>query len=102
METQRNIKCVIVGAKSVGKTSLLNSYVASPNSSVAPFESHNGIKVEIEQDGELVRLELWDTNSAAYSKDIRKSYYENCSVVLICYSVMDHDTFKDVRKKVED
>ena len=99
MENVRNIKCVIVGAIAVGKTSLLNSYVTSPNSSVAPFENYNGIKVEIEQDGEIFRLELWDTNSADYSRDIRKSYYEKCSVVLICYSVMDHDSFKDVKKK---
>lgn len=100
MEIVQNIKCVIVGTKSVGKTSLLNSYVTSPNSSIAPFETHNGIKVEIGEDDVIFQLELWDTNSADYSRDIRKSYYAKSSVILVCYSVMDHDSFKDVRKKV--
>lgn len=94
------IKCVIIGSKSVGKTSFLNSYVTSPNSSAEPFESYNGIKVQTEENGQILQLELWDTNSADHSKSIRKIYYEECSVVLICFSVMDHETFRDVQKKV--
>lgn len=101
MEVMQSIKCVIIGTKAVGKTSMLNSYVTSPISSLEPFDSHNGIKVEIEQDGKIYQLELWDTNSADYSRPIRKSFYDKSSIVLICYSVMDHDSFKDVRKKVE-
>lgn len=101
MEIMHNIKCVVVGSKSVGKTSLLNSYVTSPQSSAEPFESFNGIKVQIEEYGEIFQLELWDTNCADYSKIIRKKCYEKCKVVLICYSVMDHESFKNVKKKVE-
>lgn len=98
METMENIKTVIIGSKSVGKTSFLNSYVTGPNSSAAPFESLNGIKIQIEEN---IQLELWDTNSADHSKMIRKLYYEGCSVVLVCFSVMDHKALRDVRKKVE-
>lgn len=100
MENMQNIKCVVIGSKSVGKTSLLNSYVTSPRSSEAPFESYNGIKVQIEESGEIFQLELWDTNCASYNKTMRRKCYENCSVVLVCYSVMDHESFRDVRKKV--
>lgn len=100
MDNMQNIKCVVIGSKSVGKTSLLNSFVTSPRSSEAPFESYNGIKVQIEQSGEIFQLELWDTNCASYNKTMRRKCYENCSVVLVCYSVMDHESFRDVRKKV--
>lgn len=99
MENMQNIKCVVIGSKSVGKTSLLNSYVTSPRSSVIPFESYNGIKVQIEENSEIFQLELWDTNCASYNKTMRRKCYEDCSVVLICFSVMDHESFKDVRKK---
>jgi small GTP-binding protein len=100
MEPLRKIKCVIVGGKEIGKTSLLNSFVTGPLSPEAVFEAYNGIKVQIEEEGEVYQLELWDTNSAEHHKLIRKVHYENCNVVLICYSVMDHESFKTVRKKV--
>lgn len=101
MENIQNIKCVIIGSNSVGKTSLLNSYVTSPRSSEAPFESYNGIKVQIEENGEIFQLELWDTNCASYNKTIRQKCYEKSSVVIVCFSVMDHESFKDVKKKVK-
>lgn len=96
----QNIKCVVIGSQAVGKTSFLNAYVTSPDSSTAPFETYNGIKVQIEEEDEMIQLELWDTSSADHNKMIRKIYYEGCSVVLICFSVMDHEAFRDVRKKV--
>lgn len=101
MEVVQNIKCVVVGRKLVGKTSMLNSFVTSPHSAVAPFESYNGIKVQIEEEGEIFQLELWDTNSDDHQKMIRKIYYTNCSLLLVCYSVMDHESFKDVKNKVK-
>ena len=100
MEDVENIKCVVVGGKSVGKTSLLNSFVTGPKSDAEPFESYNGIKVQIDEDGKMFQLELWDTNSADHQKMIRKMYYEGCGVIIVCYSVMDHESFKEVKKKV--
>lgn len=100
MDVVQNIKCIVIGSKLVGKTSLLNSYVASPQSYDGPFDNYNGVKVQIEEQDEIFQLELWDTNCADHHKIIRKIYYENCSVVLICFSVMDHESFRDVRKKV--
>lgn len=101
METVQNIKCVIIGSKSVGKTTLLNSYVTSPSSSsIRPFDNYNGIKVQIEEDNQIYQLELWDTNCADHHKIIRKNGYENCDIVLVCFSVMDHESLRDVKKKV--
>jgi small GTP-binding protein len=102
MENLRKIKIVVIGSKRSGKTSMLNSYVMSPQSAVEPFESYNGIKVQIEDEGEMFELELWDTNSADHQKMIRKIYYENCNIVLVCFSVMDHESFREARKKVRE
>jgi Ras homolog gene family, member H len=102
MEVIQNIKCVIVGGRAVGKTSLLNSFVAGPLSDASPFESYNGIKVQIEENNEIFQLELWDTNSANHNKIIRKMYYEHCNLLIVCYSVMDHEAYKEVRRKVSE
>jgi small GTP-binding protein len=102
MEDLRNIKIVVIGSKCSGKTNMLNSFVMSPQSDVEPFESYNGIKVQIEDEGEMFQLELWDTNSADHQKMIRKIYYENCNVVLVCYSVMEHESMREARKKVRE
>lgn len=101
MEDVQNIKCVVIGSRQVGKTRMLNSYVASPDSSPpGPFDNYNGIKVQLEDDGRLFQLELWDTNCEDHNKSIRRIYYENCDLVIVCYSVMDHKSFKAVKKKV--
>ena len=104
MENVQNIKCVVIGSKLVGKTSLLNSYVMGPQSIpslTSPFDGYNGIKVQIEEQGEIFQLELWDSNSDDHQKMIRKIYYKNCNMVLICFSVLDHESFKDTKKKVK-
>lgn len=101
MEIVQNIKCVVIGSKSVGKTTMLNSYVTNPDySPPGPFDNYNGIKVQIEDGDKMYQLELWDTNCEDYNKAVRRMYYEHCDLVLICFSVMDHKSLKEVRKKV--
>lgn len=98
----QTLKCVCIGSKSVGKTTLLNSLVAGmDHSELEPFARCNGIKVEFGGDnGKVYELSLWDTSSSDHQSMIRKVYYEKCDIVLICYSVLDHDSFRDVRRKV--
>ncbi|CRK93274.1 CLUMA_CG006817, isoform A [Clunio marinus] len=99
MENIQNIKCVTIGSKAVGKTSLLNTFAVGPQSADEPFENFNGIKIKLEVDGEIFQLELWDTNCESHNKMIRKVYYNKCNVIILCFSVMDHESFMDVKKK---
>lgn len=103
-EIHKSVKCIFIGSKSVGKTTLLNSLVTGhEQTELEPFERFNGIKVEFGADtGKVYELSLWDTSSADHQSMIRKVYYENCDIVLICYSVLDHESFRDVRGKVRE
>jgi small GTP-binding protein len=104
MELQERIKTlniVTIGNQAVGKTSLLNALFSGPNSAVEPFQRYNGIKIEFgADDGKIYQLALWDTNAAAHQYMIRKIYYEKSDVILICFSVTDHDSLKDIKRKV--
>lgn len=101
-EIHKSIKCVFIGSKSVGKTTLVNSLAWGPNpSEIESFKKFNGIRVEFGgDDGKVYDLSFLDTSSADHQSMIRKVYYEKCDIVLICYSTLDHNSFSDIRRKV--
>jgi len=57
----QNVKCVVIGSKAVGKSSLLNAFVGGTDSEISPFDRYNGMKVGVQVDGIDYNLELWDT-----------------------------------------
>jgi small GTP-binding protein len=99
MQTAR-IKIVVIGSKAVGKTSLLNAIVSNRDDDYRPFDNVSTMTVTVEKDGTSYSMELWDTKSVDYYKIIDEMQNEELSAVLICYSVMELQTFNDVKKKV--
>jgi small GTP-binding protein len=99
MQTAR-IKIVVIGSKAVGKTSLLNTIVSNRDDDYRPFDNVSTMTVKVEKDGTSYSMELWDTKSVDYYKIIDEMHNEELSAVLICYSVMELQTFNDVKKKV--
>lgn len=102
MQEFQNIKCVVVGSDKVGKTSLFGAICRYSNNKDG--QPMNGYKVHIKDDdsnvdSENYQLEMWDTESGDYLKITRKICYYNADVILMCYSVMDVKSFKDVKRK---
>lgn len=95
----QSIKCVIVGDGAVGKTCLLITYTtgAFPEEHTPTvFENYS---VNETVDGNPVKLALWDTSGVEEYDRLRPLSYPQTDVVLICFSLVDPDSFEKVREK---
>lgn len=91
----QSFKCVVVGDDGVGKTSLLLSYISSSRC-VKLFEASSA---NVVVDGEPITLRLWDTIGQAEYDRLRPMAYPNTDVFVICFSLVQLESYENVRKK---
>jgi len=90
-------KIVVVGDGAVGKTCLLMSYSGKPfDPQYAPtiFDNYT-TEVDLPAGG-TIRLSLWDTAGQEEYDRIRIMSYVNVDCFLVCFSVVDSVTYKNV------
>eukprot|EP00759_Apiculatamorpha_spiralis_P030578 PhF_6_TR32189/c1_g1_i2/m.47811/K06109/RAB13; Ras-related protein Rab-13 len=103
--TPRTLKFIVLGDAGVGKTSLLARFCSGR---FITFSSTIGIDFkwfDLQIDGEVVRLHLWDTAGQETYRSIAKPYYRQADGVLLVYNCTDLTTLhclegilKDVRE----
>ncbi len=98
-----NIKILVIGDSSVGKTSLLLNYIDGTFSD----DHMNTIGVEYKEkniikNGFNVRLQLWDTAGEERFRSITKTIYRNTNGVVYVYDITSFDSFKNVKNWIKD
>jgi len=96
------IKCGVVGDGTVGKTTLLLSYITQAFiTEYTPTVFDNFSAIEEVEDGKLVNVILWDTAGQDDYAQIRTTCYTNCryDVFLLCFSCVNRDSFDNVKYK---
>eukprot|EP01121_Diplochlamys_sp_Union-15-3_P007139 TRINITY_DN1794_c0_g1_i2.p1 TRINITY_DN1794_c0_g1~~TRINITY_DN1794_c0_g1_i2.p1 ORF type:complete len:105 (-),score=10.18 TRINITY_DN1794_c0_g1_i2:68-382(-) len=96
----KDVKVMVVGDTAVGKTCLLISYTTNsfPGEHVPTvFDNYNANAVV---DGLAVNLGLWDTAGSDEFKALRPLSYPGTDVFLICFSIHNVDSWKNVKTKV--
>jgi len=98
MDTEK-IKCVIVGDGAVGKTCLLISYSTNkfPTEYVPTVFDNYAVTVQI-QDQQFV-IQLFDTAGQEDYDRLRLIAYPNTDVFLVCFSIINPDSYDNVREK---
>ncbi|KAI9142014.1 ras family-domain-containing protein [Paraphysoderma sedebokerense] len=96
-------KIVIIGDTSVGKSSLLRSYISGE---FDEKQTHT-IGVEfasrvIDVEGEDVKLQLWDTAGQERFKAMTKSYYRGAAGCILVYDITRRETFLNIRNWVQE
>jgi small GTP-binding protein len=94
-----NLKFVVVGDHGVGKTCLLYSYVHKIFPDGYPPTEYDAF-VKFVQRGQEINLNVWDnflqSEEAAFLRHLK---YPQTDVVLVCFSVVDPNSFEHVRSK---
>ncbi|XP_003385962.1 PREDICTED: ras-like GTP-binding protein RHO [Amphimedon queenslandica] len=92
-------KLVIVGDGACGKTCLLFAFTKDefPDKYI-PTVFENYVS-DIEVDGKLVELALWDTAGQEDYDRLRPLSYPDTDVILMCFSVDNSDSLENIQSK---
>lgn len=90
-------KILILGERSVGKTSLLLRFCRDVfNQSIMQSIGLSFLPKEVIIDNEKVVLAIWDTAATEAYRSINKTYYRNALGVLMVYDQTDMKTFDKI------
>ena len=94
------IKMVVIGDGGVGKTSLIKCYIhdSFPEEHVPTVLDCYRTEVQIDQ--RPLTLQIWDSAGQDDYSRLRPLGYADADVFLLCYSVADRDSYKNVDLKV--
>ena len=100
MITRYSFKIVVCGDYSVGKTSLLNSYVEKKFSTdYIPTLGVNVLRKEFTLgDDKFVKLILWDIAGQDLFSSVRNQFYEGSDAVIIVYDVTRPESLESTKK----
>ena len=98
----RELKVVLVGDASVGKTSILNRYITgSHGTNISPTLGASFTTKLVESEGENVKLQIWDTSGEERYRSMAPLYYRGANVVVLVYDLTSEQTFKDISDWIE-
>jgi len=95
---QKIISCAVVGDGMVGKTTLALSFVQKQfhdSGYVATvFDNYAG---NVQLHGESYTVNIFDSPGQHDYEEVRAFSYKDSEVIIVCYSVTDRDTFRNVK-----
>ncbi|GAC93003.1 hypothetical protein PHSY_000564 [Pseudozyma hubeiensis SY62] len=98
------LKFILIGDSSVGKSSLLvrltdDRFLTSPDPTIGvEFGSHL-IRLD---NGETVKVQVWDTAGSESFRSITRSYYRGAAGALLVYDVTHRASFANVKSWLDD
>lgn len=87
----------LVGNYGIGKSSLLSRYNTDIYPSISSYTCSYDFKIKrMDIDGNIIKLQIWDTSGQERLRTISSSYYKNIDGVIVMYDVTDSESFDHV------
>ena len=98
-----NLKILLCGDSSVGKTSLLLKYTDNffPDLHISTIGVEYKIK-ELNIKGRKVILRIWDTSGQERYRSITQNFYRNANGILFVFDLTKKDTFDNIKNWLTD
>ena len=98
-----NLKILLVGETSVGKTSLFLRYVDDtfPDKHMASVGVEYRIKI-YEYRGFKIKLQIWDTAGQERFHAITNNYFHNADGILFVYDITEPKSYEYIKKWIEE
>ncbi|KAJ3431075.1 ras-related protein rab-24 [Anaeramoeba flamelloides] len=94
-KTQPDMKIVVLGSSFVGKTCVITRFISNTYNS--KNESTLGAPFSVKTIGvqeKKITLGIWDTAGQERFESISKMYYRKANAAIICYDVMDMESYE--------
>ena len=97
--TKINLKILILGDCTVGKTSLLLRYTDDnfTESHVSTIGVEYKVKT-IEINGKSIKLQIWDTSGQERFRSITKNFFRSADGVLFVYDITSKESFTNIKE----
>lgn len=96
--TKTNVKIVIIGEASVGKTSLMSKFVSDTFSDeIQPTIGCDIQNKSVTVEGTHLEVRLWDTAGSERFQSMLPLYYRGCHGAILVYDVTRRNTFTKLR-----
>ena len=91
-----NLKLILVGDVSVGKTSIIGRYIDNKykENYECTIQAEQRTKIIEEDSNTFIRLNVWDTAGQEKYRAITRQYYNNCDGAFIIFDLTKRNTFE--------
>ena len=62
----------------------------------APTVMAEHFSKEMELDGEMIRIQFWDTAGQELFRSVTSAFYKGCTAVILCYDITSRKSFADL------
>ena len=97
------LKYVIIGDSGVGKSNILLQYINGKFNE--DFKATVGVEFgakNIEINGRIYRIQIWDTAGQENFRSIARAYYKNSVCACVVYDIANRSSFNSVQSWIDD
>ena len=96
-QREGTIKAILLGESMVGKTALMKRIISNTFEETISTCGPSSNDVDIEINGNTLKLTLWDTAGQERFRSLNKLYYKGAEIEFLVYSVTDRRSFEELK-----
>ena len=96
-QREGTIKAILLGESMVGKTALMKRIISNTFEETISTNGPSSNYVDIEINGNTLKLTLWDTAGQEKFRSLNKLYYKGAEIEFLVYSVTDRKSFEELK-----